>query len=78
MFGVAAVSHVFTTSVVLASRRKGWPDVYVVCRAFSKVVVETWLECWGAERKPLGVEVPDMVDSRLEAIANGRAVGALN
>ena len=51
------------------------PDVYVVCKAFNRVVVETWLECC-AER--MGVEVPDMVESLLEAMPNRRVVDALN
>ena len=59
MSGLAAVSHVLTTKLVLASRRYGWAEVYVVCRALSNVVVETWVECCAVDRTPVGVEEPE-------------------
>lgn len=37
----------------------------MVCRAFSRVVVDTCWECCPAERTPVGVEEAEMVDKRL-------------
>ena len=38
----------------------------MVCNALSRVVVDTCWECCAAERRPVGVEEPDMVDKRWE------------
>lgn len=39
-----AVSHVFTTKLVLDSSGYGCPDEKLVCKALRSVVVETWVE----------------------------------
>ena len=62
------MSHVLTTNDVLASSRYGCPEAYAVCSALSKVVVETWVDCCSVDRTPLGVDAPEYMDTRFEAI----------
>lgn len=35
-----------------------------MCKVFRRVVVETWVACWVAERKALGVEELENMDMR--------------